>query len=103
MPDSLALRITACPLSSDTRVRQEPPPAYATWTLLPHSALEDRATTPLTARPRGRPHHHRPPAIAADDDDDLAIIADYVSGSFQASRPGSFLPSVEGLPDSVDR
>jgi DNA mismatch endonuclease (patch repair protein) len=32
----------------------------------------------------------------AADDDDLAIIADYVSGSFQASRPGSFLPSVEG-------
>ena len=49
---------------------------------------------PLTARPRGRPHHHRPPAIATNDDD-LAIIADYVSGSFQTSRPGSFLPSVE--------
>jgi len=57
-------------------------------------AREDRATTPP-------PHDHvvcptitDQPAIATDDDD-LAIIADYVSGSFRTSRPGSFLPSVE--------
>jgi len=47
MPDALALRFAARPLTTTyAHVRLEPPSAYATRTLLAHSARDDRPTTP---------------------------------------------------------